>query len=78
MTDATTTPIDPAAPETWPVILHKSDLAKAARKSERTIERLRRARRLPEPLDIPGRPCWAREDILAWLRTGATAQRRRA
>ena len=57
-----------------PLILYTEDLAVLARRSRRAIDRLKRAKQLPDPLPIPGRPCWAREDILAWL---STAGRRR-
>jgi hypothetical protein len=33
----------------------------------RNVQRLFRARELPDPLPIPGRPRWSRQVILAWL-----------
>jgi hypothetical protein len=59
-----------------PPVLYKADLAQIFRKSARSIDRLHRSGRLPDPLDIPGRPCWSRNQILNWLETGAIRRRR--
>ena len=53
-----------------PAVLYKRDFARLLGKSERTLERLRRAQQLPEPLPIPGRPCWSQERALEYARTG--------
>ena len=63
------------SPDHLPLVCYKSDLAVASNRSERTIERLRRAKKIPEPLDIPGRPCWSRDAILAWLSGGGRGKR---
>jgi hypothetical protein len=55
--------------------LDKGDLARILHKSERTVDRLRRAGILPEPL-TPGHPRWSRTVIERWLE-GAPVGRRR-
>ena len=50
-----------------PPLLYKEDLAQVLRRSERSIERLDRAGRLPERLPLPGRPSWSRDSVLSWL-----------
>jgi hypothetical protein len=64
------------SPDDLSLVCYKSDLAAAANRSERTIERLRRADKLPDPLPIPGRPCWSRDVILAWISGDSRARRR--
>ena len=58
-----------------PLILFKKDLAQVMRCSERTVERYRRARKLPEPLPIPGRDRWSRDTVLTWLGSGKVGRR---
>jgi hypothetical protein len=67
------TPQDPtkAAQE----IFYKRDLARVMQRSERTIERLQRSGKLPEPLPIPGRPSWSSHRFLDWLRSGGASRR---
>ena len=59
-----------------PNVLNKSDLARLLDKSERTIDRLNRAKVLPEPL-VPGHPRWSRAVIERWMDGGTTPRRGR-
>jgi hypothetical protein len=59
-----------------PLVLYQEDLAGVLRCSVRNVQRLQRARELPDPLPIPGRPRWSRQVILAWL-SGAGKNMRR-
>lgn len=61
--------------ESLPLVLMLADLAELLRCSRRTVERLHRAGRLPEPLAIPGRPRWSRADVLLWIDSGAGRRR---
>jgi len=63
--------------ETLPLVLFVSDFAIVLRCSVRTVERLHRAKQLPEQLPIPGRPRWARDVVLAWLSSGDVRRGRR-
>jgi hypothetical protein len=60
-----------------PDLLYQADIAKLRRCSIRTLERYRRSKRFPDPLGVPGRPSWSREDILEWLKTGGVPRRAR-
>jgi hypothetical protein len=60
---------------TMPEVLAKQDLARLLNKSTRTIDRLNRARLLPEPL-IRGR--WSRKSVERWLDGGTTRRGPRA
>lgn len=61
-----------------PLVLFIEDIASdVLRCSVRTLERLRRAKQLPEPLPIPGRPRWARQVILDWVSSGSLRRRGR-
>jgi hypothetical protein len=62
------TPLDPTL--NLPLILYIHDIAAVLRRSRRSVERLRHSKRLPDELHIPGRPCWSRDDFLAWLNSG--------
>jgi hypothetical protein len=69
-------PIPDNAPfATLPEICSKRDLARLLDKSVRTVDRLQRARLLPEPL-VPGR--WSRRTIERWLDGGSVRLGRRA
>ncbi len=59
----------PAADE-LPLVLFEHDFADVLRTSVRTIQRMKRARSLPAPLPIAGRPRWARDEVLRWLAGG--------
>ncbi len=61
-----------------PLVCFEEDLARVLRCKPRTIQRLKRARRLPDPLPIPGRPRWSRDTVMAWLGVGAPKSSRRA
>jgi hypothetical protein len=63
--------------EDLPLVLFKSDIAGVLRCSDRTVDRLERSGRLPDPLNIPGRPRWARDAILLWLAGGEKRRGRR-
>jgi hypothetical protein len=67
MADSLTDPRTCALPDSLPLVFYMDDLTAVLRRSRRRIERLNRAGRLPERLPIPGRPCWSREAVLAWL-----------
>ena len=58
-----------------PLVLFEQDFAQILRCSVRKVQRLKRARELPEPLPIPGRPRWARDEALRWL-AGSTSRGR--
>jgi len=64
--------------DTLPDVLDKHDLVKLLKyKSPRSIERLDRAGRLPEPLFGSGfRKRWSRDRILEWLNGSGTRRRR--
>ena len=53
-----------------PLVLFEADWARVLRCSVRKVQRLKRARRLPEPLPIPGRPRWSRDAVLGWIGSG--------
>jgi len=44
--------------------------------STRTVERIYRAKELPDPLPLSGRPRWTREAALQWLQGGGSVSRR--
>jgi predicted DNA-binding transcriptional regulator AlpA len=50
-----------------PVTLTKQHWAFLLDCSERTIDRLIRSGRLPDPLPLPGRKRWGRDAALAWI-----------
>ena len=62
--------LDPA--NDLPRVLFEGDFAAVLRTSVRTIQRMKRARALPQQLPIPGRPRWARDDVLRWLAGGTS------
>ena len=64
MADITDTAID------LPAVLYKQDFAKLLRCSDRSFERMRRYRKIPDPLPITGRPRWSRDVVLRWLSGG--------
>ena len=66
--------MQPAA-DKLPLVLIENDLAAVLRCSVRTVQRMKRARTLPAPLPIAGRPRWARDDVLRWLGGGAARRR---
>jgi hypothetical protein len=60
-------------------LLCRQDLARMLLVKLRTIDRLRRAGSLPDPLPGPGRPRWLAIEIAGWLvagRPNATAWRK--
>ena len=61
----------PASNDELPLVLLEDDFAVVLRSSVRTVQRLKRAKKLPEPLPLPGRPRWARDAILVWLSAGS-------
>lgn len=54
-------------PNEFPMLLYKGDMARVLRRSERSVDRLDRAGKLPARLPLNGRPCWSRDQVLAWL-----------
>jgi hypothetical protein len=50
-----------------PLTLTQRDLAKQLRVSVRTIERMRKARKLPPHLPDFGRPRWGTQAIMSWI-----------
>ena len=59
-----------------PLVLFEDDFADVLRCSVRKVQRLKRAKSLPDQLPIPGRPRWARDNVLRWLAGGAGRGRR--
>lgn len=59
-----------------PLVLFEDDFAAVLRCSTRKVQRLKRARVLPGQLQIPGRPRWARDEVLRWLAGGSGQGRR--
>ena len=57
----------PITTDNLPPALTKADVARVLNRSERTVERLIRARVLPDPF-IPGR--WSRDVVLSWIANG--------
>jgi predicted DNA-binding transcriptional regulator AlpA len=58
-----------------PLVLYQQDLERVLRCSRSTIDRLSRARQLPDPLPLPGRRRWSRGVVLDWLNAGGTRRR---
>jgi hypothetical protein len=75
------TTLDPADTTTTltdlPLVLYLPDFAPLLRCSRRTVERLDREKRLPDPLPLPGRRRWSRDVVLTWLQGGNVSRRRR-
>ena len=63
-------------PNALPRVLRIDDLSKILDRSRRSVDRLRRRGALPDPLNIPGRPCWAPDTIKDWMAGGGTGRRR--
>lgn len=62
--------INDAATNQLPLVLRQRDLAKLLDVSERSVERYRRAKQLPDPLIDGARPRWGRDQVLRWLNGG--------
>lgn len=60
-----------------PLVFYKTDWAALLRRSPRHVDRLHRSGKLPDPLDLPGRPCWSRDAVLEWLSGGVPRRGRR-
>lgn len=63
-----------------PAVMYEPDIAEvigSKNRNTRTVQRLKRAGALPEPLPIPGRPRWSKDSIIAWLSTGSSSRGRR-
>ena len=60
----------------FPLIMFIEDWAAFLRCSDRTVERMRRAKQLPEPLPVAGRPRWARASAIEYREGGARRGRR--
>lgn len=51
-------------------LLTRRDLAAVLRISSRTLDRMRSAGRIPDPLAGPGQPRWNAGDVDAWIAAG--------
>lgn len=51
-------------------LLTKRDFADILKVTPRTIDRLRAAGELPEPIGGPGHPRWELQEVVEWIRAG--------